>query len=173
MTAWRKLGEAPVRDGFRSILTRRFELPDGRQADFEIKLEPVVATVLPLTDDGHVILVEQFRPGPEAVLLELPGGAVEPGEAPLDAARRELLEETGYVGQLAQAGTSLECAYSTRVRHTFVARGCVRVQAPAGDATEFGLPVLVSLGEFRAHLRGGRLTDVESGYLGLDFLGLL
>ena len=67
----------------------------------------------------------------------------------------------------------VDCAYSTRIRHTFVARGCVKVQEPTPGEGESPELELVSLREFREHLRSGQLTDVGPGYLALDHLGLL
>lgn len=171
--AWTKLGERLAYAGFRRVLERRFRLPDGRELPFEVKEEGVVVTVLALTAAREVILVRQFRAGPERVLLELPGGAVDPGEEPQAAARRELLEETGFTGRLTFVGTSLDCAYSTRVRYNFVALDCRRAAEPRGDEAEDVEVELISLSDFRRHLRAGQLTDVETGYLGLDYLGLL
>jgi len=173
MAPWRKLGERMLYDGYRSVLGRRYVLPNGSERELEIKLEGPTAVVLALTADDDVLLVREFRPGVEEELLELPGGAVDEGEEPLEAARRELLEETGYGGELEYAGGMVDCAYSTRIRHTFVARGCVKVQEPTPDEGESPELELVSLGEFRKHLRGGQLTDVGPGYLALDHLGLL
>jgi ADP-ribose pyrophosphatase len=116
------------------------------------------------------VLARQFRPGPEEVLLELPGGMLDEGVSPADAARAELLEETGYEGEFALAGTLLENAYATKTKHVFVARECVRIGDPAEALIE---PVLVTLAEFREHLRGGRLTDTDGAYRALDFIGLL
>ncbi|MGZ8695475.1 MAG: NUDIX hydrolase, partial [Gaiellaceae bacterium] len=96
--AWEKLSERLSYDGFRKILTRRFRLPDGREADFDIFSSPDTVAVLALTEADEVILVREFRPGPEQLLYELPGGIVEDGETPEEAARRELTEETGYEG---------------------------------------------------------------------------
>lgn len=160
-------------DGYRSVLGKRYVLPSGLEREFEIKLEGPTAVVLALTPEQDVLLVREFRPGVEEVLLELPGGLVDEGEEPLEAARRELLEETGYAGDLEYAGPMVDCAYSTRIRHTFVARRCVKVQEPEPDEGESPELEFVSLNEFRKHVRGGQLTDVGPGYLALDHLGLL
>jgi ADP-ribose pyrophosphatase len=168
---WPKRGERVVYDRFRKVVSRTFEQPGGEVADFEIvELFDSVA-VLALTPSSEVILVEEFRPGPEAVVLELPGGVVEGGDAPIDAARAELLEETGYEGELIEIGTLLRDAYATNVKHVFAATACRPVAEP--DAPQLTSPVLLSLSAFREHLRHGRLTDSDAAYRALDELGLL
>lgn len=165
---WAKSGERIVYSGYRTVLSRTFETPDG-VGDYEIKVEPDTAVMVCVTCDEHVVLVREFRPGPEEWLLELPGGNVDEGEDPASAASRELLEETGYRASLRHVGVMLDCAYSTRRRHVFVATDAEQV----GDSVE-GLEVfLMPLAEFREHLRDGLLTDVGPGYRGLDALGLL
>jgi ADP-ribose pyrophosphatase len=77
--AWRKLDERLVYDRFRRVISRRFELPDGSLADHEVFELRDSAAVLALTPANEVILVREFRPGPEEVLLDLPGGIVERG----------------------------------------------------------------------------------------------
>src|SRR5881296_1537349 len=96
------------RDGYRPILGRSYVLPDGVEREFEIKLEADTAVVLAVTDASEVVLVREFRPGVEELLLELPGGGVDTGEDPLEAARRELLEETGYAAELEHAGSMVD-----------------------------------------------------------------
>src|SRR4051794_18721059 len=117
---WRKRDERVVYTNYRTILSRTFETPDGVD-DFEIKLEPDGAAVLALTSAREVVLVREFRPGPEEWLLELPGGNVDGGENASSAATRELLDETGYTASLRYAGAMADCACSTRRRHVFVA----------------------------------------------------
>lgn len=168
---WRKLGEQVVYERFRRVVSRTFELPGGDTADFEVLAEGDTVAVLALTETDDVILAREFRAGPEEVLLELPGGLIDEGQSPAEAARLELLEETGYEGAISTAGTILEDAYATRTKHAFTATGCRKVAEPAqGELTE---AVLMPLAEFREHLRGGRLTDVDVGYRALDQLGLL
>jgi ADP-ribose pyrophosphatase len=168
---WRKLDETVVHDRFRRVLSRSFELPDGAVADFEILDLLDSVAVLALTAADEVVLVEEFRPGPEAILLELPGGVVESGQAPIDAARAELLEETGFEGDLIQVGSLIRDAYATNLKHVFAARDCRRVAGP--ERPDLTAPVLMPLDAFRRHLRSGRLTDSEVAYRALDELGLL
>ena len=170
---WELLGERTLHTGWRTVVGRRFRTPDGVEREFEVIVEEDTAVVLGLTDAQDVVLVREYRPGPREALLELPGGLVDEGETPAEAATRELLEETGYAGDLHPAGSIVDSAYSTRERHTFVATGCHRVQDPAPTDGEFPEVVLLPLAAFREHLRGGRCTDVASGYAGLDALSLL
>ena len=170
---WQVKHEEVRRLGFRRILERLYQLPDGREVQFDLKLEQHCVAVLAITTDYQVILAKQFRPGPNRILLEMPGGGIEKGESPPDAAARELLEETGYQGDLQFVTSSVDCAYSTMVRFNFVATDCKKISEPTPDENEFLEVVTISLDQFRDLLRSGELSDVESGYLGLDFLGCL
>lgn len=173
MDPWKKITETPFRAGFRRMVKKVFLLPDGKEEIFDLNDMGHVACVLALTHDEKAILVRQYRPGPEKILLELPGGMIEEGERPIEAMERELLEETGYQGALEYVGMCLDDAYSTTERHCFVARNCIKKQEPKTDASEFVEVVEMPLEAFRQHLRTGLLTDVEVGYLALDFLGKL
>ncbi|HCC22035.1 hypothetical protein A2480_02505 [Candidatus Uhrbacteria bacterium RIFOXYC2_FULL_47_19] len=157
----------------RAVERRTFILPDEQRADFYVQVSSSPVCVLALTEDQQIILVRQFRVGPEEVLLELPGGVQEKDESPQEAIKRELLEETGYVGDIEFVTRCLDCGYKTIDRYCFVATKCRKVAEPQPDETEFVEVVTMSLSNFRNHLRTGRLTDVEVGYLGLDYLGLL
>jgi len=173
LTPWKKLKQEPIKTGYRKIIRKTFEMPDGKTAVFDIKDESQVVCVLALTPEKNVLLVQQYRPGPEKILLELPGGGIEAGEAPEQAAARELLEETGFAGDLKAVVSSFECAYSSIERFNFVATDCRKIQDQKLDSTEHIEVIEMSLPDFRRHLQSGQLTDVEVGYLGLDFLGLL
>jgi ADP-ribose pyrophosphatase len=171
---WKKVREETLHEGYQKVVRRHFERPDGRTADFEIRLVHDVICVVARTVDGTFLIARQYRPGPERVVDDLTGGGIEAGEDPEAAARRELLEETGYqAGTMTFVATNPVSAYSTNFRHTFVATACRKVAEPQNDAREHVEVVELSLEAFRAHLRSGKLTDVGSGYLGLDALGLL
>jgi ADP-ribose pyrophosphatase len=168
---WRKLGERVVYDRFRRITSRTFELAGGETEEFEvIDLYDSVA-VLALTPASEVVLVREFRPGPEQILLELPGGVVEANQTPIEAAHTELLEETGFMGELIHLGSLFKDGYATNVKNVVVGTDCRRVAKP--ERPELTEPVLVSLDQFRSHLRSGRLTDSDAAYRALDFLELI
>ncbi len=173
ITPWQKLKEEPFAAGWRKLVKKTFQMPDGKISDFDIKAENQAVCVLALTTDKQVILAKQFRPGPEKILLEMPGGVIDKNETAEAAIKRELLEETGYTGNFQFVGTSLDCAYSTLIRHNFVATDCHKIQEQKLEANEFIEIVTMSLTDFRKHLQSGELTDIESGYLGLDYLKLL
>ncbi|MFJ2188996.1 NUDIX hydrolase [Kitasatospora sp. NPDC087861] len=173
--SWRQIERTTVFSKFgRSVDRVDFELPDGRKEEFYLKRERPAGAVLALTPDQHVILARQYRPGPDRVLYELPGGFIEPGEEAAEAIARELLEETGYQGEVHTAGPYWHDAYSTALRIAFYATDCVKVAEPTPERTEFIDAVTLPLPEFRSTvLRSGGMTDTAAAYLALDCLGLL
>lgn len=160
--------------GYRTVVRSKFSLPNGEMADFDIVAEGKVVCVLAMTSDNRVILAKQFRPGPEKVLFELPGGGVAEHETPKHAAARELMEETGYVGEMEFVCESFHSAYSTLVRYNFVARNCQKMEEINNpDDHEFTEAVLMPLEDFKDHVRSGQLTDMGTAYRCLDYLGLV
>jgi 8-oxo-dGTP pyrophosphatase MutT (NUDIX family) len=128
----------------------------GRDHDFYGIDAPDWVNVIPLAEDGRVVMVRQFRHGADALTLETPGGMVDPGESPAEAAARELVEETGYrAGEiLPLGGVNPNPALFGNRLHVFLARGAQRVaQRPPGDGepdgTEETAVELVEPGELR------------------------
>jgi ADP-ribose pyrophosphatase len=171
---WEELSREIVFQKYnRKIEKVMYKMPDGRESDFYIKKEGPATGILALTKEKQVILVKQFRPGPNEILNELSGGYVGEDEKPEEAAERELLEETGYKGNAKLVATAFDCAYSTMKRYCVVITDCEKVAEQNLDKTEFAEVFLLPLSEFRELLKSGKNTDIEVGYIGLDYLGLL
>lgn len=170
---WQLQHERQGSAGYLPLVVRRYLLPDGTTAEWDIFGGPRSVAVLAITPDRDVVLARQFRPGPARVLDELPGGYVEQGEEVADAAARELLEETGFAGTAKIVGQSWLASASRTERFVAVVEDAHRVGPAANESGEFCEVVLVPLERFREHLRSGQLTDVDLGYLALDHLGLL
>jgi ADP-ribose pyrophosphatase len=173
MQPWKLLKSQIVFDNYTKIEERTYELPDGNIKNFYIKLSGRAACVVAFTENNKVITVEQFRPGPDRVLYELPGGGVDGDETYEQAVARELREETGYEGKLQFVTECVDDAYATMLRGCFVATNCKKVGEQQLDGSEFMNVKLLDLPDFLKIIRTGQMTDVEAAFLGLDFLGML
>ncbi|ADB32290.1 NUDIX hydrolase [Kribbella flavida DSM 17836] len=178
---WELLAEKTVYDGFLTVNLRRYRLPDGREADWDVfgpQQSSGVAggiTVLPLTPDGRVLTIRLFRAGPDRVVTNLPGGIIDPGEDPAAAGQRELEEETGYTcGSIEVVGWFWSAASSTYRKYVAIARDCRPDGRQSLDEFEDCVPVELTLADFRAELRTpGAMTGTDAAYLALDHAGLL
>ena len=122
------------------ISRQRVRLPDGRTVDdyHQIVLADYVV-IAALTADNRMIMERMYKHGIGRVCLMLPAGAIDAGESPLDAARRELLEETGYAADRWQFLGEFVCQanYGCGTAHIYVAHGAHRVAKPdSGDLEE-------------------------------------
>ena len=175
LSKWKELSREQVFSKYGKIIEKVcYRLPSGKDDDYYIRKSvqhPVC--ILAFTEDQQVILAQQYRPGPDEILLELPGGSVNGEESAEQGIARELREETGYEGKVQLVTRCHDDAYANTNRYVFVATGCKKVAEQQLDENEFIEVVFVSLPEFRNVLRSGKMTDVGAGYMGLDFLGLL
>jgi len=130
---------------------------------------------LALTKDKKVILVRQFRPGPERVLWDLPGGGLDEGESPEDAGIRELEEETGYSGKAILVNTCETGAYFTMPKYSLVVLDCEKISDPTNSDKGFFDIKLIELEYFKNLLNKNVFTmaDLLAAYAGLDYLKLL
>lgn len=160
----RRLDGAEVYSGhFLHVQRDRVRLPDGRESAREYIRHPGAVMVIPLMDDGRLLLERQYRYPMGRVMLEFPAGKLDAGEAPLDCARRELAEETGYRAcEWAYAGVLHNAiAYSDEGIHIFFARGLTRGEQHL-DEGEFLELVCHDESELDAFAVQGRLTDAKS-----------
>ena len=176
MQNWKKISEEYVYKGWRRIIKKRFLLPDRQEADFDVIGNNAFVTVAAITPANEMVLVKQFRPGPEIPLISFSEGYIEAGESPQDAARRELLEETGYAAEEVIFLKEMRSAYSTEHRICLLATGCQKTAAQQLDQTEFIEVSTMPIEAFRIFLRDKEhhnFTNVDCGYLALDYLNLL
>jgi ADP-ribose pyrophosphatase len=138
-------------------------LPSGEQATREYIVHPGAVMVVPLLDDGRAVLERQYRYPLSRVTVEFPAGKIDPHEAALTCAARELAEETGYrAAQWAYACTTHNAAaYSTEGIEIWFARG-LRAGAQALDHGEFIETFAASLEQMEAWVREGVVTDAKS-----------
>ena len=113
--------------------------------------------VVPLTACQDLVMVRQFRQGSRSVTLEVPGGLVDPGESPVEAAARELLEETGYRARRLESLGSINpnpALFANRV-HMFVAIDCESVAPIQNESTEETAVELLPLADLPSTLGAG------------------
>jgi ADP-ribose pyrophosphatase len=121
------------------VIRERVRLPDGTETDFDYLSEPPAVVILPLTPDGEVVVIEEWRQAVERVNRGIPAGSTEPDDADLSAAaRRELREETGYEADRLERLGAVEPAngFADSVHHHFLARDCRPITEQALDADE-------------------------------------
>lgn len=138
-------------------------LPDGTTALREYVVHPGAAIILPLFDDGSVLLERQFRYPLGRHFYELPAGKLEPDEAPLETAKRELLEETGYAAaEWRELGRLHPCiGYSDEQIDFFLARK-LEFKGARPDEGEFLETLRVPLADSVEWVRRGRITDTKT-----------
>jgi 8-oxo-dGTP pyrophosphatase MutT (NUDIX family) len=160
----------------RPVVVKRFRTDDGNEHEFTTIYDEgrMSAAVIALTPDNQVITSRQFRAGRERYLDEIPGGAVENGEEPEQAARRELLEEAGYVpGHMELLGTYSWDAYSNVVGYYYFATDCTPAPQRVVEQIEIdqGMEtVLISVDELLQNAKHDNMSDVAAVFYAYDQL---
>lgn len=173
---WKKINEEIAFKGWRQIIQKVFEMPDGREEVFDVIGNKPFVTIAAYTTDQQFILVNQYRPGPERNLWSFPEGYIDAGESPEEAGYRELLEETGYDAAEVVLLGERQSAYSTERQHLLIANHCQLKQKQQLDTNEFidiQLFDVSTLRKFMRHPKGEIFTNIGCAYLAMDYLGIL
>ncbi len=151
------------RGRFLDVRRDEVRLPDGSTAHREYIVHPGAVMIVPILDDGRLIVERQYRYPVARVMLEFPAGKLEFGEPPLECAMRELAEETGYrATEWARAGILHNAiAYSTEGIEIWFARG-LSLGARALDVGEFVDVDTTTLESMEEAAQQGALTDVKT-----------
>jgi len=141
----------------------RVALPNGHEATREYIVHPGAVAVIPILDDGRLVMERQYRYPVGAVLLEFPAGKIDPGESIQTCAQRELAEETGYrAAQWARAGIIHNApAYADEIIELWFARG-LHAGERSLDAGEFIDIVCLTEAELDAAAGRGEVTDAKT-----------
>ncbi len=148
---------------FFDVYRDKVRLPDNETSLREYIRHPGAVVVLPMLDDGRLLLERQFRYPLDRVFLEFPAGKIDRGETPLTCAKRELMEETGYTASGWQFVCTVHNAigYSDEVLYIYLAK---RLQPgkDSPDAEEFIETFSVTLPQLLEWVKAGQVTDAKT-----------
>jgi ADP-ribose pyrophosphatase len=155
--------EELLKGHFLHIVRDIVRLPDGASATREYVLHPGAVAIVPLLDDGRIVLERQYRHPTRQVHVEIPAGKLDAGEGALACGQRELLEETGYVArEWAYAFTMYPTvAYSDEAIEIWFARGLEHRGARL-DQGEFLDVIAATPEEFLGWVREGKVNDSKT-----------
>ena len=145
------------------VRSLKVELPNGRVSGRDIVRHPGAAAVVALTEKGKIVLVRQYRTALDRVTVEIPAGKLDPGEDPLECARRELHEETGFqAGRIRELTTiATTCGFCDEMIHIYLATN-LSFDGADPDDDEFVNVDLVPLHELIDAVLDGKIEDAKT-----------
>lgn len=138
-------------------------LPDSSESTREYVIHPGAVMIIPMLDDGRLVMERQFRYPIGEVMIEFPAGKIDKGEDRLVCAKRELLEETGYTAREWAKAALMHpvISYSTELIEIWFARG-LKLQERSLDEGEFLEVITATPEQLMAWCREGRVTDSKT-----------
>lgn len=158
------ISEVVYEGDFLTVYRDEIVLPNGEHGQREYMKHPGAVMIMPVFENGDVLLERQYRYPLHSVFIEFPAGKKDLGELPLETAHRELLEETGYRAQKMTHVTDIYNAmgYCDEVIHFYVAEALHSQGAQMLDDNEFVELMRVSLSELFEWIRKGWVPDVKT-----------
>jgi ADP-ribose pyrophosphatase len=148
-----------------SLQLQEVELPNGKMAKREIIKHPGAVAIIAITDENKIVMVEQFRKALERIIVEIPAGKLEKGEEPVDCARRELEEETGYECRNLELLVSFYTSpgFADEIVHVYIAKGLVKKENAAElDEDEFVNLEELTLDEAIEYIKEQKIYDAKT-----------
>ncbi len=141
------------------------QLPNGEQSKREVVKHPGAVAIIPVTKDGKLVLVRQYRKALDKVIIEIPAGKLEQGEKPLDSAHRELEEETGYRATQLEFVVSFYTSpgFADEIIYVYEAKD-LENGVVARDDDEFLDVLEVTLTEAEKMIKDERIHDAKTVY---------
>lgn len=150
-----------------SLHVDEVELPNGKTSTREVVKHPGAVAVIPVTKEGKIVMVKQFRKPLERTLVEIPAGKIEKGEEPHVTAVRELEEETGYTTKNIQYVTSFYTSpgFADEIIHLYFSNELIRLEEKiVGDEDEFIEIVELSIEEAEYYIKEQIIYDAKTAY---------
>lgn len=157
-----------------SLQVDEVELPNGKKAKRELIKHPGAVAIIAITDENKLVLVEQYRKALQRTIVEIPAGKLEEGEEPLECAKRELEEETGYECKSIELVTSFYTSpgFADEIVHVYLATGLTKKENAAGlDEDEFVNLLEWSLEEAQDAIETKQIYDAKTVFA-LQYLQL-
>ena len=159
---WKLKSTKPLHDYriFRTRSDTRVSPRTGKEHEFYVLESPDWVNIVAVTDNDEIVLINQFRHGISSSVLEIPGGMIDEGEAPILSAERELLEETGYAAnEFIEIGrVHPNPALFDNLCYTFLAKSAKKIREPEFEGTEDIETILYPASDIKKLIQSGEIT---------------
>ncbi len=175
MKPWKRVEPTVVtKIGYRTVLVKHFIMPNDRIVDWTVMNEDgwAAACAIVVTTDNEVVVARQFRPGPEKIFDELPGGIVDSSETPEKCVVREVAEEVGYKpDKVEYLGACYYDAYVNGDRHYFLLTGCIPAKEGQHQTEDENIEVRhITIDELIETAKSGKMSDPGGVFMAYDRL---